>query len=135
MSREIKFRAWDKKEKLMGAVERLNFEYGEVSLNFFHDYYKDHISFDKVELMQYTGLKDCKGVEIYEGDILKYGSCVEVVFYEPTMGRFMTELKKCNDESEIGEISSLSPYYTDNYKVIGNIYQHLELLKDEKSTN
>ena len=78
---------------------------------------------------QFTGYRDRDGVEIYEDDILQYGSCVEVVFYEPTMGRFMTKLKKCNDESEIGEISSLSPYYTDNYKVIGNIFENLEFLK------
>ena len=127
MSREIKFRAYTFGEglkKSMCRVKKIDFSDGEITCE--HDY---KFKFGEFELMQFTGLKDCNGVDIYEGDILRFGSCVEVVFYEPTIGRFMTELKKCNDESEIGEISSLSPYYTDNYEVIGNIYENSELLK------
>ena len=125
--REIKFRAYTFGEglkKSMCRVKKIDFSDGEIVCE--HEY---NFKFGEFKLMQFTGLKDCKGVEIYEGDILQYGSCVEVVFYEPTMGRFMTKLKKCNDESEIGEISSLSPYYTDNYEVIGNVFENKELLK------
>ena len=133
MSREIKFRIWDKEHKKL----LINTDYKDFVINmqgqvYCISGYFDHAKvdeYDGVQISQFTGLKDRQGREIYEGDILKYGSCVEVVFYEPTMGRFMTELKKCNDESEIGEISSLSPYYTDNYEVIGNIYENSELLK------
>ncbi|MBP3223981.1 MAG: hypothetical protein J6M14_01595 [Campylobacter sp.] len=133
MSREIRFRIWDKEHKKL----LINTDYKDFVINMqgqvycisgYFDYAKVD-EYDGVQISQFTGLKDRQGREIYEGDILKYGSCVEVVFYEPTMGRFMTELKKCNDESEIGEISSLSPYYTDNYKVIGNVYENSELLK------
>ena len=107
--REIKFRAWIKAKKEMQMIDFLDFRYNKIGLNN-EEYLKE---FSNCELMQFTGLKDRK----------------DRVFYEPTMGRFMTELKKCNDEGEIGEISSLSPYYTDNYKVIGNIFENSELLK------
>ena len=127
--REIKFRAWIKNRQQMDMVDCLELR-KNVNVKYIHTRLHGlKLKPFEVELMQYTGLKDRDSKEIYEGDILKYGSCVEVVFYEPTMGRFMTELKKCNDESKIGEISSLSPYYTDNYKVIGNIFENSEVLK------
>ena len=130
--REIKFRAWSKFPKMfldMSDACYYLLPFGKlVQITCNKRNRAIHRELDVV-VQFYTGLKDCKGKEIYEGDILKYGSCVEVVFYEPTMGRFMTELKKCNDESKIGEISSLSPYYTDNYKVIGNIFENSEVLK------
>lgn len=59
--REIKFRAWDK-------ADGFNNDFGSMSYGVRHDC-------DATEIMQYTGLKDKNGVEIYEGDLLN-------VFYE-----------------------------------------------------
>jgi uncharacterized phage protein (TIGR01671 family) len=63
--REIKYRAWDKRFKIM-------FQVSEMSLgrNSWVKGIADQFSREFI-LMQYTGLKDKNGVEIYEGDILR----------------------------------------------------------------
>ena len=147
MSREIKFRAWDKTYSLMNyKVQVGNTDYADqnYTCNSIWVDYGDikNIGWinadDKcIDLMQYTGLKDKNGVEIYEGDIIggyphgtvqvKWNNdyaCFECVWIEQECD----EAGECYDK----EISSLLANELDNckdaWKVIGNIYQNPELL-------
>lgn len=70
-------------------------------------------------LMQYTGLKDKNGVEIYEGDILKHGGYIGTVTWYKDTACFMQSM-----------INSTGSHLIDSTcEVIGNIYENPELVK------
>lgn len=83
MKREIKFRAWDESQKYMAYQGTPDLETIQSFMHHFGD----------KELMQFTGLTDKNGKEIYEGDLIYYeyddraeetgkGICVGMVVFE-----------------------------------------------------
>ena len=105
--REIKFRAWDKNNQRMVQCEQIWMEERIIT-------YQGNckIGFDNCEVMQYTGLKDGNGVEIFEGDILSDGEDeYEVCFWH---GAF------CLNKPTVYE--ELSMLIMDDYEIVGNIY-------------
>lgn len=127
MSRDIKFRAWHKKEKRIILFDDhwLCTEYSCLSwgssqeenqgICIINDY---GLYSDIFNLMQYTGLKDKNGKEIYEGDIVKYSDGVCLPYSLPIT-------------FERGEFTfSLVPEGC--LEVIGNIYENPELLEKNK---
>ena len=125
--RKIKFRAWDTRTRCWAdyGIDLINPNYPkkdeqrtlEIDTNI-----------SNIEIMQYAGLKDKLGVEIYEGDIVKAQidennyKIFEVRFYNQS---FALHNKKghysyfCNIANKLGKV----------FEVIGNIYEDKELLK------
>ena len=162
MNREIKFRAWDTEKNLMiydGVCDKVDDGWedtttylsisfdgsieGQISddggKNGLHEHSVE-LKKDRFVLMQYTGLKDKNGVEIYEGDVVKIyqghsdwlDSAFEIMWKE---GAF------CMREGNRERVTSLI-FYADGMQtnrghrnigqfieVIGNVYQNPELLK------
>jgi len=112
--REIKFRAWDKKRNKFVSDFNLSPK-GNILCEHSNLGYKGVFEVD-LELMQYTGLKDKNGKEIYEGDIVK-------MLADSLNGEENIEVKWRKE--------GFWEYFNgfDNCEVIGNIYENTELLK------
>ncbi len=121
--RQIKFRAWDKKQKRI-----LNYNNDVCPCITFNGVCQaenhTNVSFDYV-LMQYTGLKDKNGKEIYEGDILglKDEEDKSMCYIEFHNGAFVRTYKKFYSKIYADSITD------DMWYVIGNIYEDKNLLK------
>jgi hypothetical protein len=114
MNRLIKFRVWDKRETKGMSTQNMLYD---AQL---HHLWQDFVDYPGYELMQYTGLTDKNGKEIYEGDIihLKFGELNAnlVVKWDKYMG-----LKYHN-----GGWTSMVHVDTHG-EVIGNIFENPEL--------
>lgn len=139
--REIKFRGWDKEKKEMVYVLDMMFLFEDIkgiwvsgydSINIDHEIFPENL-----ELMQYTGMKDRHGREIYEGDIVKipagyggdrfYKECIAVIEYEEH-GFYPRNIHDEFDHDEFGILYQDGFYHWKLFEVIGNIYENKDLL-------
>ena len=105
--REIKFRAWSKTGKRMIGWEEMTANHAKV--------YTYFLWTDMYKLMQYTGLKDKNGAEIYERDVLRWAG-VNCLISWNKHGHF-----DCG-------LDSLNMAIAYHSEIIGNVHEHPELL-------
>ena len=126
--RVIKFRAWDKQQKKM-IYFIFKYESCQTRLEFVSE--DGEMIEDYDELMQFTGLCDCNGREIYEGDLLNgeiMPSLVKFGILEMNYDDVMDNISGFYAENlYTGNKRSLAGWIT--MKVIGNIYENPELVK------
>lgn len=110
----VKFRFWSEEEKEMKFPNHTNLP-NNYSV-----------------LMQYTGLIDNNGVEIWEGDILNYKSAKEnphsVVVWNDEKAKFT--LKIINVKKDKHGYAGIASAKSNGHTVIGNIYENKELIKE-----
>ena len=118
--RKIKFRAWDKENEKMMKVSSLHLENKEISVKengTFH-------LFRMQDLMQYTGVKDKNGKEIYEGDIVILNDAEEE-------NRCIVKYKYGSYILVDGDLREDLSNVEDRFlEVIGNIYENKNLLEE-----
>jgi uncharacterized phage protein (TIGR01671 family) len=128
---QIKFRAWDKKKKEWSGGWG-----GRELWDFPPEWSKEPSRF---VFVQFTGLKDKNGKEIYEGDILRYTKTYNVLLkgsrpvskieYHYWEVFFSERGQWCMRK---GDTSSSVAGQNDRHEIIGNIFENLELISKEK---
>jgi uncharacterized phage protein (TIGR01671 family) len=128
MKERIKFRAWNESQKYMAYQGTPDLE--TLQSFIFH--------FGDKELMQFTGLYDKNGKEIYEGDIISdfvYEEWESIGIIKFSHGVFGAEwLRNIKNQSMVGSwgqkhnLRTLDDDILDRKIVLGNIYENPELL-------
>ena len=135
--REHKYRAWDPTKKIMYSAAELGQDQETLSVDG-----RGFVNVNGVDTrlsqfhthllpLEYTGLKDKNGKEIYEGDILGIfnpvveGSCWEIVWHEFGWQILLHGMKDIpNYYVNVGK-------HLEEHEIIGNIYENPELSKEE----
>ena len=124
MQRQIKFRAWDKLAKQFTYPDKGYQGHYVLTLNGKFYNLQNGSGGDSYIVQQYTGIKDSKGNEVYEGDIVTY-NLDHTVYYQQVKWSYNGWVME-DDRGSYPLITNLP-----DFEVIGNTFEHPELLRNE----
>lgn len=146
--RNHKFRAWDKENQHMAYSDKHEWDYSfsfdgksgdlsaAVNCCYCDTFGDEHDDWKEIgNIMEYAGINDKHGKEIYEGDIVKF----DVYAYDKLVSSTISEIKWCAELCALsvvvnkqGTRGTLGHFLDHNkeVEVIGNIYQNPELLSE-----
>ena len=131
--RKIKFRAWDSAKKIMRSVANI-YTHSHSVFVLVREAAGGPPELIRTEcLMQYTGVKDKNGVEIYEGDIIrhqsgKYGTDFEIKWSPILCGFTAMQIESGHPSPQLNQ-GTMS-----YFEVVGNIYENPELVSNEANS-
>lgn len=141
--REIKFRCWNKEQKCwakMNLADWGSWQGAPMSQNYPKDQPEEfeHVNNERYEWVQFTGLKDKNGREIYEGDIVKYDEgddinhwlAGETAVVLSLPGRFTARMTPYDKFTGANQ-NTLNEDFGPHIEVIGNIWENPELISKE----
>lgn len=129
MGNLLRYRAWDKTHKKLGLIDADMVDGFFQSVKIFDEDDDDWQTADNFIIMQSTGLKDKNGTEIFEGDALKnndYPNQTFICKHSRLQASFQAE--------SLNGLLALSLWKDEerDWQVLGNIYENLELLEENK---
>ena len=123
--KEFKMKAWLKKEKKMVAIIGIDFNYEYIRYteddNFFNSDYKT-AEFKDIELLQFSGVKDNGGQELYEADVIKFNDGIDDIYglisYDDEDGTYRVSYENITEHLSDRE---------GDFEIVGNIFENPDL--------
>lgn len=123
--KELKIKAWLKKEKKMVAIIGIDFNYEYIRYiedgNLFNENYKT-AAFKDIELLQFSGAKDKAGQELYEADVIKFNDGIDDIYglisYDDEDGTYRVSYENITEH-----LSDLEG----DFEIVGNIFENPDL--------
>lgn len=123
--KELKIKAWLKKEKKMVSIIGIDFNYEYIRYteddNLFNENYKT-AEFKNIELLQFTGLKDNGGQELYEADVIKFNDGIDDIYglisYDDEDGTYRVSYENITEHLSERE---------GDFEIVGNIFENPDL--------
>lgn len=123
-----KYNVWIKSGQIIRSVESIDFAHGFIKVDRRKEFSNSFLySFDEIELLPYTGVKDRHGVEIYQQDIIRIRADVD----QPQGLNYVVEWAEYSSSFRAritGTSIELFSRSTENYEVLGNTYLNPELI-------
>ena len=123
--KKFKMKAWLMKEKKMVSIIGIDFNYEYIRYteddNLFNENYKT-AEFKNIELLQFTGLKDNGGQELYEADVIKFNDGIDDIYglisYDDEDGTYRVSYENITEHLSDRE---------GDFEIVGNIFENPDL--------